>query len=81
MRRASKCCLCGKAGDLRPYGPKGAPICYPCMKSSPIREAEAKKEFDRLKGEHLESGRVTLLTDDGPVPGPRIEDLTDEDDL
>ena len=26
------CALCGKHDELRPYGPKGARVCYDCMK-------------------------------------------------
>jgi len=40
-----KCCYCGKAQDLRPYGPDFAPICFDCMKESPEREEEASKNL------------------------------------
>ena len=39
------CCYCSKPGDLRPYGPKGAPICFDCMKATPEREEEATRQF------------------------------------
>lgn len=39
------CCYCGTSRDLRPYGPGGAPLCFGCMKATPEREAEAKRQF------------------------------------
>jgi hypothetical protein len=70
-----KCYLCGAvdlepdgkgdAVELRPYGPNGAWICFYCMKSSPEREAEAKKQF----GAQLEASGKTVLI--GERTGPR----------
>lgn len=42
--KENSCCYCAQVfepGALRPYGPKGALTCYPCMKASPEREALA----------------------------------------
>ena len=45
------CYVCHKAEEddpeveLRPYGPKGAWVCFDCMKASPEREAEAHRQF------------------------------------
>lgn len=36
---------CGATTDLRPYGPGGAPICFPCMKATPERERQAEANF------------------------------------
>lgn len=61
-----KCIDCKSSEEeLRPYGPKGAYICFGCMTSTPEREAEAKRQFSAL----LESaGRISVLTEEGPVP-------------
>lgn len=29
-RRPQGCDLCGKVAELRPYGPKGEWVCFPC---------------------------------------------------
>lgn len=51
--------------ELRPYGPKGAFICFDCMISSPEREAEAKRQF----GAQLDAcGDVAVV--DGSHVGP-----------
>ncbi len=40
-----KCDLCGKIAELRPYGPKGENVCFPCgMKD----EAAAKRQFRKV---------------------------------
>ena len=42
---ARKCDLCGKMAELRPYGPKGENVCFPCgMKD----EAAAKRQFRKV---------------------------------
>ena len=54
--RPDFCELCGEKAELRPYGPHGEYVCFPCgMKN----EKAAKKMFER-----------TLLgkTDDGKEP-------------
>ena len=46
----AKCCVCGKTnkeragphGDLRPYGPGGAGICFVCAFSTPELADEAR---------------------------------------
>lgn len=60
-----KCHYCNEPGNLRPYGPKGAMICFACMKASPGREAEAKRRF----GLQLAAcGDVAVI--DGSQAGP-----------
>ena len=45
----SGCFYCGTTDDLlRPYGPGGAPLCFPCLKSTPEREAQAGAAFGAL---------------------------------
>lgn len=69
------CCDCGKPGDLRPYGPGGAPICFDCMKATPEREALAHAAF----GAQMQAAAAIspigaiMLTSEGPEP------LFDED--
>jgi hypothetical protein len=42
------CCICKSTDrELRPYGRKQRPICFPCMKSDPRREREAQKWMRR----------------------------------
>lgn len=41
----AKCELCGEVKELRPYGPNGENVCFPCgMKD----EAAARRGFNRL---------------------------------
>ena len=41
-----KCYVCNSGDEeLRPYGPKGEMICYPCMISSPEKEEQARQQF------------------------------------
>lgn len=71
------CCYCGCAGDLRPYGPKGAMVCFPCATSSPEREAEAKQNF----GAQLAACGDAAAIDGshvGPYPAERRMDAAHE---
>lgn len=40
-----KCCYCDETNDLRPYGPKGAMVCFPCAMATPERTAETERNF------------------------------------
>lgn len=40
-----KCLYCDKTSDLRPYGPRGAMVCFACAMSSPERKAETERNF------------------------------------
>jgi hypothetical protein len=42
---AAVCQLCGKADQLRPYGPNGEQVCFDCMMKD---EASAKAQFAKL---------------------------------
>lgn len=44
----ARCETCHEEHDCRPYGVRGAMICYPCMKSSPEREREAERQLGAL---------------------------------
>lgn len=62
-----KCHYCDKTHDLRPYGPKGAMVCFRCAMSTPEREAETARNF----AVQLDAaGPVVLLdgTERGPYP-------------
>lgn len=61
-----KCHYCEQTKDLRPYGPKGAPLCFKCMKASPEREKEAAANFSSQMF-HCNSDAV-VGTKHGPVP-------------
>ena len=67
------CCYCSKPdnfpadpdSELRPYGPKGAWLCFGCMQSSPEREEEAHRQL----GQQLNAaGPVAII---GEPTGPR----------
>lgn len=60
-----KCYYCSTTCDLRPYGPRGAMVCFSCATSTPEREAETKRNF----GAQLDAaGPVALI--DGAEVGP-----------
>lgn len=43
------CELCGTMAELRPYGPGGAKVCYPCaMKDRETMEAKAAEAARRV---------------------------------
>jgi hypothetical protein len=59
------CCYCGNSQGLRPYGPAGAWVCFPCAMATPERVAEAHRNFDA----QLEAaGPVVVI---GEETGPR----------
>lgn len=66
------CHYCGSSEkELRPYGPGGNDVCFPCMKASPEREAQAKAAFGALldASEQISpSGVVAIGEDIGPRP-------------
>lgn len=41
----TKCYLCPKTHDLRPYGPKGQMVCFSCAMSTHERQAETERNF------------------------------------
>jgi hypothetical protein len=48
--------------ELRPYGPGGAWICYPCMKTTPAGEETARTELARKLLSSEEFGRMVRET-------------------
>lgn len=61
------CHYCGKTNDLRPYGPRGAMVCFDCAMSTPERKAETEHNF----AVQLDAaGPVAMIdgTEVGPYP-------------
>ena len=40
-----KCHYCPKTTDLKPYGSRGAMVCFRCAMSTPERKAETERNF------------------------------------
>lgn len=60
------CVYCGSATEeLRPYGPNGAWVCFPCAMQTPEREAEAARQFS---AQIAAAGPVVII---GEPTGPR----------
>lgn len=64
----SICCYCPQTKDLRPYGPKGAWICFRCATATPEREAEAHRQLGALLDACERQGPIAVLTETGPRP-------------
>lgn len=66
---ADTCYYCKKPGDLRPYGPDGALVCFPCATSTPERESTAVAGFSAvLNHAELEADKdrgIVVLTTRG----------------
>lgn len=65
------CHYCGSTDrELRPYGPGGAFVCFPCVTATPEREQAAARAFGAL----LEAvgaasqAPVQIGLEEGPVP-------------
>lgn len=67
-----KCYYCDTPDDLRPYGPKGAMVCFPCAMETPERKAETERNFSSQLDA---AGPVALLdgTEAGPYPAKHSE--------
>lgn len=65
------CGLVGEPGDLRPYGPGGAPVCHPCATATPERreqtDAAMNVMFDAAEA-MSPSGSIVISVADGPQP-------------
>ena len=70
MTDSTGCYYCGTSDDLRPYGPGGAPLCFPCMKADPAREEEAERQFTVITeaAEAASPYGVAVITPDGVSP-------------
>lgn len=40
-----ECHYCDTSDDLRPYGPKGAMVCFTCAMKTPERKLETEQQF------------------------------------
>lgn len=63
-----KCYYCNEdfsAPALRPYGPNGEFICFPCATATPEREEEVKKRFIKAVND-IQNYDTVILTDTGP---------------
>jgi len=69
---SDQCVYCGadeQTRDLRPYGPGGAWVCFPCAMATPEREQEAHNAFDALFTAACEASPVVQLgSKHGPTP-------------
>lgn len=66
MINAKQCHLCKTAAELRPYGPRGAMICFQCA-MAPAQKAETERAFQS----QLDAcGPVAVIdgTEVGPYP-------------
>lgn len=57
--------------ELRPYGPAGSWVCFPCIKADPARERAAAAAYGALldaAGEISPSGVVAVGEESGPRP-------------
>lgn len=68
-----KCHYCEKTHDLRPYGPKGAMVCFSCAMGTPERKTEAERNF---AAQLDAAGSVALIdgTEVGPYPAEHNPD-------
>lgn len=65
------CHYCDKADGLRPYGPGGAMVCFPCATATPERERDAQRAYKALLDAAdavSPSGIVAVGEQDGPRP-------------
>lgn len=68
-----KCHYCDKTNDLRPYGPKGAMVCFSCAMGTPERKAETGRNFTAQLDA---AGPMALIdgTEVGPYPAEHNPD-------
>lgn len=73
-----QCHYCGCTKDLRPYGPDGTFVCFPCG-TSPEHAKETQKNFDdQLVAAAKVSRFVIFDSENGPVPAesdPQFKEL------
>lgn len=65
--------------ELRPYGPGGSWVCFPCATETPEREAQAKGAFGALL-DGAEAISPSLAVRIGTSEGPTPFDPDDIDD-
>lgn len=55
--------------ELRPYGPGGSKVCFPCATSTPERDKQTAGNFGALLDANAAIADVIQIgTDDGPIP-------------
>ena len=65
------CHYCGPTDrELRPYGPGGSDVCFPCATATPEREAAAQSAFGALL-DGAEAISATGVVAIGEQSGPR----------
>lgn len=65
------CHYCNQPGELRPYGPGGSWVCFPCATATPAREQAAQEAFGTLLDANeaiSPSGAVAIGESGGPRP-------------
>lgn len=62
----STCYYCGPTDkELRPYGPGGSTVCFPCATKTPEREKRTKANFG-VQLDAINAVGPAVLTDNGP---------------
>lgn len=65
---SGKCYYCGPTDrELRPYGPGGSTVCFPCATATPEREAAAHGAFGALLDATSTLGLTAIGTEAGPI--------------
>jgi hypothetical protein len=66
--------------ELRPYGPGGTWVCYPCATATPEREQETARGFGALleAADTIGGGVATIGHTDGPRPGVNLDTERDQ---
>lgn len=69
MSEIGECHYCGTSEEeLRPYGPGGSYICFPCIEDSPERNEAAVANFVTLVEAAHAVSDIIMLGPDGPQP-------------
>lgn len=64
------CHYCGTDDDLRPYGPGGASVCFPCATETPEREAQARGAFAAQLSAAAAMSPIGVVLIDARAGGP-----------
>ena len=68
MSDENRCYYCGPTDrELRPYGPGGLNVCFPCAMATPEREAAAQGAFGALLDATSIFGLTAIGTEAGPI--------------
>lgn len=67
-RVGPRCYYCGPTdNELRPYGPGGSTVCFPCATATPERERAAQGAFGALLDATSSVGLTAIGTEAGPI--------------